>query len=301
VSLGLEILQVSAQSPRLLGESADLIRAFAGRQQNPDGGFRDRAGQSDLYYTVFGIGVLLALGESVDLDRLHRYVTGFGRGEQLDFVHLTCLARCWSLLPGNDSPRAALLERLASYRSADGGFNQVAGAATGTVYASYLAWAAYQDLQEPVPEPEKVAVSLDALRSADGVYANGRGLPVGSTTATAGAVSLYRHLGQPLPARVGAWLLGRAHPEGGFLATPRAPLPDLLSTATALHALAGMQVDFSPLREPLLDFIDTLWSAEGGFHGHWADDFLDVEYTSYGLLALGHLALLPGPLASEGD
>lgn len=29
----------------------------------------------------------------------------------------------------------------------------------------------------------------------------------------------------------------------------------------------------------------------GGFHGHWADDHLDVEYTSYALLALGHLSL----------
>jgi len=44
------------------------------------------------------------------------------------------------------------------------------------------------------------------------------------------------------------------------------------------------------VREPCLDFIDTLWSNEGGFHGHWHDDLLDVEYTFYGLLALGHLA-----------
>jgi prenyltransferase beta subunit len=294
VSLGLEILQVSAQAPRLLGESADLVRQFAYRQQNPDGGFRDRQGHSDIYYTVFGLGLLLALGESLDLDRLQRYLTGFGAGEKLDFVHLTCLARCWSLVPSDTCPRDVLLRRLAGYRSADGGFNQLAGAPTGTVYASYLAWAAYQDLQEPVPEPARIAGSLDALRSKDGAFANERNLPVGSTTATAGVVSLYRHLGVPLPARVGGWLLGRAHPDGGFLATPRAPLPDLLSTATALHALAGLAVDFSPLREALLDFIDTLWSAEGGFHGHWADDFLDVEYTSYGLLALGHLAMLPG-------
>jgi hypothetical protein len=40
-----------------------------------------------------------------------------------------------------------------------------------------------------------------------------------------------------------------------------------------------------------MDFLDTLWDAQGGFHGHWADDFLDPEYTFYGLLALGHLSL----------
>jgi hypothetical protein len=45
------------------------------------------------------------------------------------------------------------------------------------------------------------------------------------------------------------------------------------------------------VKEPCLDFIDSLWSAAGGFHGNWADDTLDPEYTYYGLLALGHLAL----------
>ncbi|WP_075088199.1 prenyltransferase/squalene oxidase repeat-containing protein [Verrucomicrobium spinosum] len=82
----------------------------------------------------------------------------------------------------------------------------------------------------------------------------------------------------------------QAHAGGGFLAVPGAPLPDLLSTATALHALESLQTNWQVLREPSLDFVDSLWNAEGGFHGHWADDDLDVEYTSYGLLALGHLS-----------
>jgi hypothetical protein len=41
-----------------------------------------------------------------------------------------------------------------------------------------------------------------------------------------------------------------------------------------------------------MDFMDSLWNASaGGFHGHWADEFVDAEYTYYGLLALGHLSL----------
>ena len=74
----------------------------------------------------------------------------------------------------------------------------------------------------------------------------------------------------------------------GVRCTPAA----LLSTATALHALACMERPLSEdQRERCLDFVDTLWTAEGGFHGHWADDALDPEYTFYGLLALGHLAV----------
>ena len=70
---------------------------------------------------------------------------------------------------------------------------------------------------------------------------------------------------------------------------PGAPIPDLLSTATALHALAGMQVPLAGLREPCLDFVDSLWTNRGGFYGHWSDDAIDTEYTYYALLSIGHL------------
>ena len=65
----------------------------------------------------------------------------------------------------------------------------------------------------------------------------------------------------------------------------QAPIPDLLSTATALHALDGLQVDFAALRDPCLDYLDSLWTGTS-FCGSWADDALDSEYTFYALLAL---------------
>jgi hypothetical protein len=102
---------------------------------------------------------------------------------------------------------------------------------------------------------------------------------------------VLRQLNVPISQNVGEWLLEQAHPEGGFKAMPQAPIPDLLSTATALHALAGLEVPIEPIQEKCLDFIDTLWTNEGAFHGNWTDDYLDCEYTFYGLLALGHLSL----------
>jgi len=100
-----------------------------------------------------------------------------------------------------------------------------------------------------------------------------------------------RHLDtEPRPA-VADWLLARFHGEGGFFAAPRAPVPDLLSTATALHALTAMGVDLGRVKEPCLDFLDSLWTSRGGFYGSWVDQALDCEYTYYGLLALGHLSL----------
>jgi prenyltransferase beta subunit len=87
--------------------------------------------------------------------------------------------------------------------------------------------------------------------------------------------------------------LDQAHPLGGFSAI-RFPeglaVPDLLSTATALHALSLAGTPMDDTRDKHLDYLDTLWSTQGGFRGHWADETVDCEYTYYGLLCLGCLA-----------
>ena len=56
-------------APRQLGESRDLVAAFLRARGNPDGGFQDRAGASDLYYTVFALDALIALQEEPPVDR----------------------------------------------------------------------------------------------------------------------------------------------------------------------------------------------------------------------------------------
>lgn len=296
MSFRLEMLQVARLAPQLLGDAADLVRGFVRGQQHECGAWCDRDGRPDLYYTVFGMEALLALHTEPDWTRLARWLEGFGDGAGLDFVHLCCLARCWSAVPAEcgalkTAHRASLLERLAAFHTPDGGYNQRRGATRCTAYACLLAWAAHYDLQAPLPAAEVLTGCLEALAIPSGGYANEPGLAHGTVPATAAAVALHRHLRRTPRAETGAWLLAQQFAGGGFLAAPAAPVPDLLSTAVALHALDGMQVSFAPFKESLLDFVDSLWSAEGGFHGNWTDDALDVEYTYYGLLALGHLAL----------
>jgi prenyltransferase beta subunit len=136
-----------------------------------------------------------------------------------------------------------------------------------------------------------IAASLQALKAADGSYANHPGMASGLTTSTAAAVLVLRHLEAAPDRSAGVWLLDRCHPRGGFFASPATPVPDLLSTATALHALSTLHLPLGGLREPCLDFVDSLWTNRGGFFGTWADDDADCEYTFYALLALGHLSL----------
>ncbi len=293
MSLRLEMLQVARLAPQMLGESAGLVREFLLSQQNPDGGFKDRAGRSDLYYTVFGLDALAALQAEPNLPTLHEYLARFGSGEALDFVHAGCLAHCWrgSGMTVPEEHRRRLAERLETYRSRDGGYHSKPGAAHGTIYGCFLATGAYLNLGLPLPQSLEMFHCLRFLQTPDGAWANEYGMTQGSANATAAAVTLARVHQVPVRPEAAAWLLQQAHPQGGFLAAPGAPIPDLLSTATALHALSGLQASFESIKEPCLDFVDSLWTNEGGFHGHWADDDLDCEYTFYGLLALGHLSL----------
>lgn len=294
MSLRLETLQVARLAPQILGESASLVDDFVRRQLCSDGGFPDRAGRSDLYYTVFGIDCLLALQSELPRDRLVEYVESFTEPSlnDLDLIHLACLAHCRATLDLNASEfDAAIAAELIRFRTPDGGYNVAAEARSGTIYGCYLAVGTCQNIGDAIPDHDGMCAFIDSMRTPDGGYANDAELSVGVTPAVAAAVGLLRNLGRSTPEGAAEWLAQRFHTSGGFLAIPDAPIPDLLSTAIALHALAGLQYPFDRIKDPCLDFVDTLWTNSGSFYGNWGDTDLDCEYTFYGLLALGHLSL----------
>ena len=238
MSLRLEMLQVARVAPKALGESAELVRAFFLRQFSAEGGGRDRDGRADLYYTIFSLAGLQALQADVPTEKAEMFLREFGDGDGLDFVHLGALARCWAAIGLEKMPADladALLARMEAFRSRDGGYDSDAGAAQGNAYGCFVALGAYQDLGREMPEPLRMVQCLKFLETPDGAWANARGLAAGSTNATAAAVAVLHQLGMPVNAGVADWLLARAHPRGGFLAMPDAPIPDLLSTATALQ------------------------------------------------------------------
>jgi prenyltransferase beta subunit len=287
------MLRAASRAPDLLRDAGDRVAEFLRGQFNGDGGGKDRSGESDLYYTVFALQGLTALGVVPPGDATVGYLRGFGDGADLDLVHCACLARCWAMMP-NGALRAdvarGLLRRIESHRSADGGYGSNPGGELGTVYHCFLALGAYQDLEvdDELPNPEGLLSCVCGLQAADGAFANKHGLEFGTTPSTAAAAILMRQLDVPVPQTVGDWLQARCHDRGGFLATVSAPIPDMLSTATALHALAKLDVSLAKIRDACLDFVESLWTGRA-FRGHWADDVEDCEYTYYALLALGHL------------
>jgi prenyltransferase beta subunit len=300
----LDMLRAASRARLVLGDSTALVSGFIGRQLNEDGGFKGRGGQSDLYYTVFGIEALLALDAEFDRARIATYLRQFGDGDSLDLVHLACLARCWADIsdPRNAGiegpPRDNILRRLEGYRCPDGGYSNSSGAQRGTAYGCFLALGAYQDLNGDMDNVTALARRggladcVESLRTPDGAYSNDPTIRIGATPATAAALTILHYLNKPVSDASIEWLLSQRHPKGGFVAVPvegSYGMPDLLSTATALHALALAGVSLNSVSEKCLDFLDSLWSAEGAFRGSWADPTLDCEYTYYGLLSLGHL------------
>lgn len=304
MSRRLQMLQVARLAQRSLGEAAELVALFLERLALPDGSYANRDGRGDLYYTSFALDALAAVDrlpnaqqQPQQAERIQQWLGSLGDGEQLDFVHRCCLARAWASQPAATRPAdwaEAIAGRLAANRAGDGGYATRAGSHGGSAYGCFLAVNAFEDLGQPLTAPadtEPVIACLAKLRSGDGGWANAPGQPIGSTTATAAAIATLRSLEADVPAEAGAFLLAQQHPAGGFLATPDTPMPDLLSTAVALHALDAIEADWRDRRDLVLDYLDSLWSAEGGFHGSWADDVIDAEYTYYGLVALGHASV----------
>ena len=153
--------------------SADLVGGFLRERYDPDGGFRNRAGDRDLYYTVFGLEGLAALRAPIDADaHAARYLTGVRRRRGARLRP--------SELPGpllGQPARAAcrrptcgqrMLDRIATFRAGDGGFATDPGGDEGSAYGAFVALGAYQDLREPVPDGDALMAQLLTLVAADG-------------------------------------------------------------------------------------------------------------------------------------
>jgi len=280
------------RSETVLKDSTPLVVDFLTAAINPDGGFKGRDGRSDLYYTVFGLEALTALGGSLPGERTADFLQKFIKQNDLDLIHLAALIRCYANLSDNGlekSLRSRFIKNIEEFRCKDGGYANETSLYNGTIYGCFFALAAYQDLQMDMPNYSKVIECVLALSTPDGAFTNNQKIQTGSTNATAAAMTVLHHLHQQIDKKTADWLLTQCTSRGGFRAMPAAPIPDLLSTATALHALVVTGFEIDSVKDRCLDFIDSLWCSKGAFYGNCTDTTLDCEYTYYGLLALGNL------------
>jgi len=314
-------LTASLAHDHITGASWDSIGSYLLSQVNADGGFRGRSGESDLYYSLFGLGALLATGVGFSSRKANAYLTSFASGDSLDFVHLICLIRCRCIIRallrapfgprllasrmkgagmalstflggkgGSQAGDPAILRSVEEYRSRDGGYSHtMKNAEQGTIYAAFLAYLAYTDAGRKVPNETGLITSVSRLKLDDGSFANAPDVESGSTTSTAAALVLQAEITSRPNSDSCDQLFSRISPSGGFLGSGRAPGSDLLSTATALYALKRAGRGLGEQIEATRNFVEGLWNGDGGFSGSAWDDRSDCEYTFYALLALGCL------------
>lgn len=104
-----------------------------------------------------------------------------------------------------------------------------------------------------------------------------------TSTAACCILAMQHQTGEALDTTLISWLKERQDETGGFRASEVSPVPDLLSTAVALFTLRliGEQPQSASR------FIEAHWLDMGSFAPTLLDEYSDVEYLFYGLLALG--------------
>lgn len=104
-----------------------------------------------------------------------------------------------------------------------------------------------------------------------------------STNSVCCMLAMQHQTGEQADASLATWLRNRQHESGGFHANELAPIPDMLSTGVSLFTCRLLGLDAAPAD----DFIQAHWLDNGGFAPTIMDEYSDVEYVFYGLLALG--------------
>ncbi len=244
------------------------IRSFIRGQQTIEGGFADRGGKCDLYYSLFGYYIAEALSVTEVMEPLKKYVASVVVPENLSGVYRYCGAILYARLIGQDETTEKLRKQIVT--------DLVLADSKQPEYTGFLGVLAlyyledYQNIRRVLNKYKSFTVSNHPcpVVAATAVMMGMAGSP--QTEAVDTITSFYRH-------------------NGGFAALRQAPAEDLLSTGVALYALHFLDADIRLIKPDCFAYVDDLYD-NGGFRATSYDSYSDVEYTFYGLLALGSMS-----------
>ncbi len=258
---------VLQRSRQVLDEEAlCAIQEYMASQQTPQGGFADKAGRCDLYYTLFGCYATEALGMYEAIPAVKKYVQENVQPEKLAGVDLYCAAILYAKLFGSHRVPSAIFQKLTLLLD-----QSVEKTPVYTGFMSLLVLYALKDYRNLYRIRRHLAADTESM----------------PCSVTAARLVLDFAFGKPSENMRKD--LMNFYAQGGFRAVKNAPVSDLLSTAVALYALRFIHADLRMIKPDCLSFIDSLF-IKGGFRATILDQAADVEYTFYGLLALGSLA-----------
>ena len=249
-------------------ESLSQMRSYVINQQTCEGGFSDRAGKCDIYYSLFGCYVAEALDVTTITIPLKQYVLEVVQKDNLKGINLHCAAILYSKLFGLDTfPKQLRKKVLADLHQTS---SQL------PIYSNFLSLLTYYYLKDL----KGIYRIIKRLKNNNQVS----DMPCPVTAAQTVLLSLARKPFDETVKRLMSFYRGK----GGFAALHQTPVEDLLSTAVALYALNFTNSDTRLIKPDCLEYVDSLFR-DGGFRSTEPDVEIDIEYTFYGLLALGSL------------
>lgn len=298
--------------------------AYLLASESPQGGFPNRAGHPDPYYTAFGLAGLALLGQ-LNQPLLHRAIEAvFPRRppgnlpppssnsplwQRWTLAELVGLVACASFAQGKTphfasqaedpfgrwggSVQQVVQDYLSLLRRPDGGYAKHPASSTSSTYGTFLATLLQQWVGLPIETVENTAQMLLDRQRDDGGFAEWPSARQSGVNPTAAAVGWWALTGRMPPSvrnRAAAFLASMQSAEGGFRAHGRIPIADLLSTFTALVALELLEASSAVNRQAVRRYILSLQLPTGGFRAGLWDQAADVEYTFYGLASLALLA-----------
>ena len=275
-------------------ERRNRLHAYFIAALDSSGGFRGRKGGGDLYYSAFALRGLFLLG-MLDDEKLLTSISVFldhqYRRNDLSPAEIFSWTFCSFLIQSVQGKKLLpeqitfLLNRWERFCCSDGCFAASEKSALSSTYTTFLTAIFYELLgysehSRTIP----VGPILERQRS-DGGFVELPPLRHSGTNPTAAAVGLLTLLEVPLPdkQKTVEFLCRCQQPTGGFQAHAKIPMPDLLSSFSALTALHDLDAADHVHHSALRRFVASLRSPDGGFFGMVSDQQSDVEYTFYGM------------------
>jgi Prenyltransferase, beta subunit len=272
----------------LLDQEGQLeVFQFLKSQQHEDCGFMDRGGRSDLYYSLFGMMLLRAietkgsLPEPVEAnpqpvtevaEKLKQFIQNQSSKEVPGFIEQCCLALEQKELEVSWISRFKTLLKL----------SRSFGKERHSINLSYRSFVLFLTLDAVLPLRGLLKRFSGKMLSSVDVNEHS---PCSEIAAKVFLLKMLDKDGK----KEQQLLMSFASKSSGFRAFQHLEQADMLSTAVALFALQFAGCDMRLLKPASLDFIQQNYF-NGAFLSGDGDQTTDLEYTFYGLLALGTLA-----------
>lgn len=311
---------VRAGLARTPAEYREKHARWIAAQEHPNGGFKNRRGNAELYYTTFSLRSLSALNvltpeiakRTADFLLRLRKERGGAFGDAVSAGSWwDAFALCEEVLgPQITKPERIELTRLTHARLGflqrdDGGWAKTALEGNGSLYHTFLTACTYFRMGSEMPDTEKLRGFLKSLEQPGGGFFENKFSKRAGTNGTAAGVALTLLLtASGAVGRFASWtgLAEKLMPlavkdlahhaafvktmfseEGGFYAMPSAPIADLLSTYTGLFTLKMLGQSDPKITARALAYARGMEDEAGGYAGFALETIVDCEYTFYGL------------------